>query len=258
MPFYRFTKSCREVILNYLKEELGDTTTHFDGTDWCTLPSITVVDAYPYDPRNLPIVVTDVVTGTSQNIAFHYEIASYTDTEGIYGPKNGTYQAFGGRGNFDVNIHCAANDRITMELLTDVVGFILLLGRGWIYYNRHILLGEVRFVGDGLDDKIRQEPVYYGTISIPATADWRLIIPKDTVTKINPDFELVTPDDPFGDPQHAVPGIITPLDPPLSFVKTNPGQSKVQDPTLIEKLRNDSQASELPLRPMHSTPGRRS
>ena len=249
MPFYRFTKSCREVILNYLKAELeNDTgTKHFDGSDWVEFSRITVVDAYPYDPRQLPVVVTDVVTGTSQNISFNQELTTYLDTAGIYGDRNGTYQTFGGRGNFDVNIICAANDRITMELLTDVVGFTLLLGRGWIYYNRHILLGEVRFVGDGIDDKIRQEPVYYGSITVPATADWRLIVPKDTVKQINPDFDLVTPDDPFDDPRNVIPGSITPLDPPLG--------SKVQGQ--VEKNSKDPQIGEQPLQPMYSTPRRR-
>jgi hypothetical protein len=244
MPFYRFTKACREVILNYLKVELEDGTKHFDGSSYVELPSpVTIIDAYPYDPRKLPVVITDVVTGQSQNISFNQEMTSYIDTAGIYGDRGGTYQTFGGRGNFDVNIICAANDRITMELLTDIVGFTLLLGRGWIYYNRHILLGEVRFAGDGIDDKIRPEPVYYGNISIPATADWRLIVPKDTVTKINPDFDLVTPDDPFDDPRNAVPGIITPLDPPLM----KDIDSKVQKPKIEKEF----------LQPMRSTPGRR-
>jgi hypothetical protein len=245
MAFYRFTRSCRHVIVNYLKSQLQGGTNHFDGTDWVEIPSpITVSDSYQYDPRKLPAVVTDIVTGGTKSLAFNQEVASYVDTNGIYGDKGITYTTYGGRGDFDINVHCAANDHETMEQLTDVVAFLMIIGMGWIYYNRHIFMREVRFGGDGVDNKISQEPVYYGNLVVPATADWRLIVPRETVKRINPDLDIVTPDDPFDDPNSLMPGTITPIDPGIDLSKSI---VITQESDIQEKFKDD-----LPLRPMRS------
>jgi len=225
MAFYRFTRACRNIIVEYLRSQLQEGGEHFDGSEYITLPRVTVSDVYRYDPRKLPAVVTDIATGGTRTLAFNQQVGQYTDTYGIYGERGQSYIAYGGRGDFDINLHCIANDRETMEKLTDLVAFTLVIGMGWIYYNKHMLLREVRFGGDGVDDKVGQEPVYFGNLVVPATADWRLIVPRDTISKVDIDVDLVTPDDPFTDPNNVVPGSITPIDLTSNIGKVTEDQS---------------------------------
>jgi len=71
---------------------------------------------------------------------------------------------------------------------------------------------DVRLQGDGVDDRTAEEPVYYATLSVPVTADWRILVEGEVLQRLNFDIQLVTPDDPFEDPNGVPPGAVTPLD----------------------------------------------
>ena len=252
MPFYMFSRACRQVVLNYMNIQLQEAGNHWDGSEWVQLPDVMVKDRDLYDPRQLPAVVTDNVTGSLQGISFDQNVYRWEDEAGTYGPKKAVYQVLGGRGNFDVSIFCASNDKETQQRLTDVVAYYLTIGRGWVYYNRHLLLGEVRFLGDGVDERVPQEKVYFASLSVPVSADWRLIIQRDTVQKIMPDIDLVTPDDPFPIPEMQMPPIQTPLDPaggPRS--EQDLPTTDVEDPSKF--LMEGPENKDLPLRPMKSS-----
>ena len=251
MPFYLFSRACRQVILNYMDIQLQEAGQKWDGYEWVTLPAVVVKDKQVYEPRTLPAVVTDNVTGSLQGISFNQNIYPWVDEEGIYGDKKVVYQVQGGRGNFDVSIYCAANDQETQQRLTDIVAYYLTIGRGWVYNNRHLLLGEVRFLGDGIDESDQKEKVYFASLAIPVTADWRLTIQRDTIQKIIPDIDIVTPDDPFEIPTMQENPLLTPLDPPgIPVVEERKQDLSKEDPN--KYLIEGPESQDLPLRPMKS------
>ena len=267
MAFYIFSRTCRQVIVNYLNIQLAEAGDQWNGFEWVNIDNIVVKDASAYDPRQLPAVVTDNVSGSLQGISFNQTIYSWTDVTGIYGPKQQTYQVLGGRGKFDVSIYCAANDKETQQRVTDLAVYYLTIGRGWMYYNRFMLMGEVRFLGDGEDKKNEQEPIYYSSIAVPVEADWRLLIQRDTIQKIHTDTDMVTPDDPFEVPVGAVgplgftqttPEIVSPLGFAEITPADPPGVELVERKDIIVNkepslnLFIESEGSDLPLRPMHS------
>jgi len=212
VAFYRFARACRQVLVNFLGVYLDQEQKHWDGTDWIELPPIRVVDAREYDERVLPSVVTDSAAGSMQTLSFSNIIGAWKDVYGVYGPRNTSYQVYGGRGNYDISVVCASNDRDLQQRLTDVATVYLTVGRGWVYNNRHVLIRDVRLQGDGIDERIPQEPVYYANLSVPTTADWRILVEGETLARLNFDIELVTPDDPFEDPGATAPGTLTPMD----------------------------------------------
>ena len=249
MAFYRFSKACRGVLVNFLRMFLDQEQQHWDGSDWITLPEIHVMDKNEYQARTLPAVVTDSVTGGTQTISFSNIIGSWIDIEGIQGPVGVTYQVLGGRGNFDVTLQCAANDQDLQQKLTDVAAVYLTVGRGWVWNNRHVLMRDVRLSGDGVDNSTPQEPIYYATLMIPVTADWRILIEGETLKRFNFDLDLVTPDDPFEIPGMEV-GALTPLDPnPLVSVFNKQNESEIMMPRPIPKEEPD-------IKPMKTTYGR--
>jgi len=241
VAFYRFARASRQVIVNFLGVYLAEEQKHWDGTDWIELPAIHVVDAREYDERTLPSVVTDSAAGTMRTLSFSNIIGQWHDTEGIYGPKDNDYRVYGGRGDFDITVTCSANDRELQQKLTDVATVYLAVGRGWVFYNRHVLMRDIRILGDGVDDSTPQEPVYYANLIVPTTADWRILVSGETLERLDFDIELVTPDDPFEDLRELPPGVYTPLDKsPLVAVfdpgdfPPNPAQPK---PSAEESLR---------------------
>jgi len=233
---------------------LGEREKHWDGSDWVQLPEVNVIDAHEYDPRLLPAVVTDTVMGNVRTLSFNHVIAGWRDDYGLYGPVDATYQVFGGRGDFDVALYCGANDRELQQKITDVTATYLTIGRGWLWYYRYVLLGDVRMLGDGVEGEVQQERVWYANMSIPATADWRLLVPRETVERFDPDIETVTPDDPFGDPVHPTPGIFTPLDPEEARGRLLEMRAVVTQPKPPEQDLSVEQTGDqaLPLRPMRS------
>jgi len=212
MAFYRFARASRQVLLNFLRLYLDHGQKHWDGTDWVELPAIHVVDAREYDKRTLPAVVTDTAAGVMRTLSFSNIIGQWHDGEGIYGPKDNDYRVYGGRGDFDITISCAANDRDLQQQLTDITTVYLTIGRGWVFYNRHVLMKDIRLLGDGVDEKVHQEPVYYANLVVPVTADWRVLVAGEVLQRLEFDIELVTPDDPFEDLSGLPPGVYTPLD----------------------------------------------
>lgn len=258
MAFYRFTRACRQVIINYLQSRFSQHEQHWDGSEWIELPEIRIVDAAEYQIRMLPVVVTDTAIGTMRTLSFNHVIMPYKDEHGLYGPKGGTYQTYGGRGDFDITLYCAANDRELQQKLVDVTTAYLTIGRGWMWYYRFVLLGDVRILGDGVEGEVQQERVWYGNLVIPVSADWRLIVPRDEILRIDMDIDTVTPDDPFDVPDQVVqePGLLTPMDPEnardrLAEIKAASQLSAPSRP--IEDFLIDSKASaDLPLRPMKS------
>ena len=141
----------------------------------------------------------------------------------------------------------------TQQRLTDVVAYYLTIGRGWVYNNRHLLLGEVRFLGDGIEESNQKEKVYFASLAIPVTADWRLTIQRDTIQKIIPDVDIVTPDDPFEIPTMQENPLFTPLDPagfPEVVEKVQKETPRIGDSNRY--LVDGPEGKELPLRPMKS------
>lgn len=256
MAFYRFARACRQVLVNFLSAYLNQEQKHWDGTDWIELPTIHVVDSREYDERVLPSVVTDSAAGSMQTLSFSHVIGAWKDEYGVYGPEHTAYQVYGGRGNYDISVVCAANDRDLQQRLTDVATVYLTIGRGWVYNNRHVLIQDVRLQGDGIDERVPQEPVYYANLSVPTTADWRILVEGETLARLNFDIELVTPDDPFEDPSGVPPGALTPIDKnPLVAVF-----DKTQMTSMNQMLRETPQpkvpSSEPRIRPMKTPYGR--
>jgi len=257
MAFYRFARACRQVLVNFLSAYLDQEQMHWDGTDWIELPPIHVVDAREYSERILPSVVTDSAAGSMQTLSFSQVIGVWKDDYGIYGPRDTSYQVYGGRGNYDISIVCAANDRDLQQRLTDVATVYLTVGRGWVYNNRHVLLRDVRLQGDGLDDRVPEEPVYYATLSVPATADWRILVEGETLARLNFDVELVTPDDPFEDPIAHPPGTLTPIDKNPLVAVFDKEQMTNMHRTLHGQPQSEIPDSEdLPIKPMKTPYGR--
>jgi len=196
-----------------------------------------------------------------RTLSFSQIIGVWKDTEGIYGPRGTSYQVLGGRGDFDVTVVCAANDRDLQQKLTDVATVYLTVGRGWVYNYRHVLMRDVRLQGDGVDDRVPEEPVYYASLSVPVTADWRILVEGEVLQRLNFDIELVTPDDPFEDPSGVSPGAFTPLDKnPLVAVF-----DKEQTSQIAQMLRQatpprpavpGADSKEPPIRPMRTPYGR--
>lgn len=256
MAFYRFTRACRQVIINYLQGRLGKSEKHWDGSDWVEIPETRVIDAAAYDPRRLPVVVTDTAVGNIRTLSFNHVISPWQDMYGLYGPRNAAYQVFGGRGDFDITIYCAANDRELQQKIVDVTTVYLTIGRGWLWYYRHVLLGDVRIAGDGVEGDTQQERVWYANLVVPVTADWRLLVPSDQIQKVNIDVDLVTPDDPFEDPRNPSPGILTPLDPEEARDKLLELKARAQaysSPNSTEDLKMEREGVALPLRPMQGS-----
>jgi len=216
MAFYMFTRSCRQILIAYLRTFFSEPTKHWNGMEYVDLPAIHVIDKNEYDAVTLPVITTDSAVGQLRTLSFNQVIGQWTDYGGVYGPENATYQVYGGRGDFDVTIYCAANSQDTQQKLTDTVAIYLTVGRTWLLYNRYIGLGDVRIVGDGEDQTPSQEKVYHGYLTVPITADWRLIEPKEVIQRINVELDSVTPDDPFEDPLQVMsrypPGTFVPLD----------------------------------------------
>lgn len=212
MAFYRFSRACRQVLVNFLRAYLDQEQKHWDGSDWIELPAVHVVDAREYSERILPAVVTDSVAGSMRTLSFSNIIGTWKDQFGIYGSRGTSYQVYGGRGDFDISVSCAANDRDLQQKVTDVATVYLTVGRGWVYNNRHVLIRDVRLQGDGVDERTAEEPVYYANLSVPVTADWRILVEGEILQRLNFDITLVTPDDPFEDPSMVSPGAFTPLD----------------------------------------------
>jgi hypothetical protein len=152
-----------------------------------------------------------------------------------------------------VTIYCAANDREIQQKLVDVVATYLTIGRGWLWYYRHLLLGDVRILGDGADGTAPQERVWYANLTVPATADWRLLMPRDQVQRIDIDIDTVTPDDPFEDPD-SIFGIFTPLDPEDARTRFAEARAKERILSSLPKdLRVEGIDNNLPIRPMRSS-----
>ena len=237
------------MIVNFLRIYMDQEQQHWDGSDWITLPQVHVVDKNEYQERTLPAIVTDSVTGGAQTISFSNIIGSWIDLEGVYGPKDITYQVLGGRGNFDVTLQCAANDQDLQQRITDVAAVYLTVGRGWVWNNRHVLMRDVRMAGDGVDNASPQEPVYYATLTIPITADWRILLEGETLKRFNFDLDLVTPDDPFEIPGMDV-GTFTPLDQnPLVSVFSKDNTHEILTPEPVPKDPSE-------VRPMKTPYGR--
>jgi len=242
------------VILNYLQGQLGRSEKHWDGSEWVELPEVHVIDAAEYNPRLLPAVVTDTVMGNLRTLSFNQVIHPYRDDYGLYGPRGNIYQTYGGRGDFDVTIFCGANDRELQQKVVDVTSVYLTIGRAWIWYYRFLLLGDVRILGDGVDGDTQEERVWYANLTIPATADWRLIVPKEEIQRIDLDVDLVTPDDPFETPDDSSLGVFTPMDP--EDARRRLAQLKAAAQThhpshAAEDLLVETETSgDLPLRPM--------
>jgi hypothetical protein len=252
MAFYRFSRACREILVNFLRAYLDKNQKHWDGSDWVELPPVTVVDAKEYVARTLPAVVTDSVAGSLQTLSFSNIISSWKDEHAVYGPKDTVYTVYGGRGNFDVTLYCAANDRDLQQKVTDVATVYLTIGRGWVWIYRHILMRDVRLLGDGVDERVPNEPVYYANLAVPVSADWRILVAGETLRQLNFDIELVSPDDPFETPTMQ-PGVVTPLDKdPLTAVLERsmfrPPEPLQQEPII---------KTEHPLHPLVHTPYRR-
>jgi len=229
---------------------------HWDGSEWVELPEIRVVDAHEYQPRLLPAVVTDTVMGNIRTLSFNHVIHVWTDDYGLYGPRNATYQVFGGRGDFDVTFFCGANDRELQQKLVDVTTMYLTIGRGYLWLYRFVLVGDVRIQGDGVEGEVQQERVWYGNLLTPVSADWRLIVPRDQVERFDIDIDLVTPDDPFESPDGLAPGVLTPMDPEGARARLveMQRQESAQAPasSLRDLMIEGSDAEDLPLRPMRS------
>jgi len=249
MAFYRFARASRQVIVNFLGAYLSQEQRHWDGTDWIDLPAIHVVDAREYDARTLPAVVTDSVAGVMRTLSFSNIIGQWQDTEGVYGPKDEHYRVYGGRGDFDITVSCSANDRELQQKLTDVTTVYLTVGRGWVFYNRHVLMRDIRLLGDGVDEKEAQEPVYYANLVVPVTADWRVLVSGEILEQLDFDLELVTPDDPFEELGMLPPGAYTPLD-------KNPLVAVFDQKNFPPSPSRPKSNGEEPLRPMRTPYGR--
>lgn len=266
MAFYRFTRACRQVIINYLQGQFSRSEKHWDGSDWIELPEIRVIDAAEYQPRLLPAVVTDTAMGNMRTLSFNQVIHPYRDTYGLYGPRNATYQVFGGRGDFDITLFCGANDRDLQQKLVDVATVYLTIGRGWIWYYRFVLLGDVRILGDGVEGDVSEERIWFANLTVPATADWRLIMARDAIQRIDLDVELVTPDDPFEDPKSLLlnapkptdkVGVLTPMDPEDARERLaqleDAAQAEVPTHSREEFMMETDSSTDLPLRPMRGS-----
>lgn len=259
MAFYRFTRACRQVVINYLQARFNKSEKHWDGSEWVELPSINVLDANAYTTRELPAVVTDTAMGSLRTLSFNHVIHTWRDSYGLYGPRGSVYEVFGGRGDFDVTLYCGANDRELQQKLADVTVLYLTIGRGWLWYYRHVLLGDVRILGDGTEGDVQQEKVWYANLTIPASADWRLVMPRDVIKGIDFEMDLVTPDDPFTLPENIMdtePGLVTPLDPEDAREQLENAQAaeNIQMPNLTasKDLLFEGPETDLPLRPMRS------
>lgn len=259
MAFYRFTRACRQVIINYLQSRFSTREQHWDGSEWIELPEIRVMDSAEYQPRLLPAVVTDTAIGTMRTLSFNQVIIPYRDEHGLYGPRGATYQTYGGRGDFDITLYCGANDRELQQKIVDVTTAYLTIGRGWMWFYRFVLLGDVRILGDGVEGDTQQERIWFANLAVPVSADWRLIIPRDEIQRIDMDIDTVTPDDPFEVPDQVLqePGLLTPMDPEnarerLAEIKT--AAQAIAPTRPVEDFMWDSEASrDLSLRPMRST-----
>jgi len=183
--------------------------------EYIELPEIHVIDKGEYDAKTLPVITTDSVAGQLRTLSFNQVIGQWTDYGGVYGPENAVCQVYGGRGDFDVTIYCAANSQDIQQKLVDTTAFYLTIGRRWLLENRYIGLGDLRLVGDGNEKNSEQEQLYFGYMTVPVTADWRLVEPVDVIERINVELDAVTPDDPWSEPidfEAAPPGTFTPLD----------------------------------------------
>ena len=258
MAFYRFTEACRQVLVNYLRLQLDEPEKHWNGTDWIELPHVHVVDAREYDKRTLPSVITDSAVGNVRSLSFSHALVPWQDVSGVYGPANQWYMVYGGRGDFDVTIRCNANDRVLQQKLTDATAAYLIWGRWFLWNYRFVLIGDIRITGDGVEEGVAQEPVYYGVLSAPIYADWRMLVTRDLVKRVDFDIETVSPADPFDlapvvpssrDPFEEKSGLgVRVLGEPFTYPKVLPPKRPV-------KLNSDVSGKPLPRRPVKAFNG---
>lgn len=194
--------------MEYLRAHFREGYRHWTGEEWSSLPAVGVFDRPEYLERSqgdeaeegglspqgtaLPAVVIANATGETLDLAFDQDLGVWTDTLGTQGEAHAVYQVIGGWSSFTVSISCGAYEEEVQQLLTDLTGLYLLLGKFYSFWRGKLLIDQVRFLGE---TQISGEPgqalIFEGRLSARVSADWRSVYPVETIKKIDVDARLV-------------------------------------------------------------------
>lgn len=183
---YQFTRRARQNIIKVLKPYFEEAVRVYDGYEWLEIPQVHVVDAEEWDSRLLPAIVTQNARGRAIDITIGGLISELQDTTGEFGEVGATYEVRGGQGAFTLELLCASNSQKTQQLIADRAAFLLTLLREQIYNDYLMLLSNDISVAEAgkAPGAPEQESVWITRLSVSLTADFRILVRRDTISQI--------------------------------------------------------------------------